>query len=267
MPVAIVTGCSSGFGEALARGFTTAGFSVVATVRDPHSLAASLRGSVDVVTLDVTDQASRAAAVDAVVERHGRIDVLVNNAGVSFFGALEDTPGPVLHQMFDTNFFGPLALSALVLPVMRRQGAGRIVNITAIGAILCTPFLGAYCASKHALDAAATAMDVEVRPFGVRVSSVLPAQFKTSMRDKSPKHGISEPYAEVGERLAAGFRERGAAAMTDLTPVVDAALHAATAERPRCRYVVGRGSASMLDGVLPELDAIKRIEDERAGHR
>lgn len=265
MAVAMITGCSSGFGEALAIGFAEAGFDVAATMRKPDSAPAGVAGVATCIALDVVESASREAAVKEVVHRLGSIDVLVNNAGISFFGALEDTSEAVLRQVFETNFFGPLELTRLVLPVMRQQGGGRIVHVTAIGALLCTPFLGAYCASKHALDAAGAAMDVEARPFGVRVSSVLPAQFRTSIGDKSPKGETSSPYAELGARLGAGFRERGAAALTDLSPVVDAALHAATSQEPRTRYVVGKGSASMLDGIMPELDALKAIEDERAG--
>ena len=265
MSTAMITGCSSGFGEALAIGFARAGFEVAATMRRPEAAPAAVAEVATCVGLDVVDPVSRRAAVDEVLDRFGSVDVLVNNAGISFFGALEDTPEAVVRQVFETNFFGPLELTRLVLPSMRQQGGGRIVHVTAIGALLCTPFLGAYCASKHALDAAGAAMDVEARPFGVRVSSVLPAQFRTSIGDKSPKGEMSAAYTELGARLGEGFRERGAAALTDLSPVVDAALHAATSEEPRARYVVGKGSASMLDGLMPELDALKTIEDERAG--
>jgi NAD(P)-dependent dehydrogenase (short-subunit alcohol dehydrogenase family) len=109
-------------------------------------------------------------------------------------------------------------------------------------------------------------MDVETRPFGVRVSSILPAQFRTSMGANRLRGEPSDAYRALATHLMNGFQERAAAALTDLSPVVEAALHAATSETPRSRYVVGAGSASMLDAIMPELDALKAIEDARAGH-
>lgn len=266
MAVALITGCSSGFGEALAVGFAENGFTVAATMRRPEAAPESVRAAATVYQLDVTDASSRSSAVNSVLSDLGSIDVLINNAGIGYFGSLEDTPEDVIRKVFETNFFGPLELTRSVLPAMRAQGSGRIIHITAIGAVLSSPFLGAYCTSKHALDAAGAIMDVETRPFGVRVSSILPAQFRTSMGANNQRAEPSDAYQVLATRLLSGFQERAAAALTDLSPVVEAALHAATSETPRSRYVVGAGSASMLDAIMPELDALKAIEDARAGH-
>src|SRR5262249_44638375 len=155
------------------------GDTVVATMRNPAAAPASLRAPVALATgrlhlsqLDVTDNVSRNAAVKGTLDRHGRIDVLVNNAGVGCSGSLEDTPLELLRRVFETNFFAPHEMMRSVLPIMRDQKSGRIVNISAIGAIFATPLYSAYCASKHALDSISVGADIDVRSFGVRVISV-----------------------------------------------------------------------------------------------
>ncbi len=263
--IALVTGCSTGFGEAIALGLAGAGFGVVATMRKPEKASDALKSAgIPVVALDVTDAGSRRAAVARVVADFGRIDVLVNNAGVALRGSVEDTPEEQLRSLMDTNFIGPVELTRLVLPVMRRQRSGRIVNVTAIGALLCSPFLSAYCASKHALDAVTCALDVEARALGIRVSSVLPGQFKTAIGGNMVQIPVGDAYKPVSEELGRKFQQRVAEAETDLTPVVDAVLAAATDVEPHPRYVVGKGSALLLPPVVGALEDIHRIELERA---
>ena len=264
--VALITGCSSGFGEAIALGFVRQGYTVVATMRDLDRAPEAVAEACDLLTLDVTDIDSRSRCVRSVLDRYGTIDVLVHNAGIAYFGPLEETPEDVSRAVMETNYFGPLELTRAVLPRMRAQGSGRVVFVTAIGALLCSPILGAYCASKHAVDAAVAALDVEVRPFGIRTASVLPAQFRTELMAKAPAASVSEVYRSIVDRLMSGFAERTAAAPTDLSPVVDAVIEAATAEAPRIRTVVGGGGARMLDRLIPELELIKASEDERAGY-
>src|ERR1044072_4114867 len=178
MALCLITACSSGFGEAIALRFADRGDSVVATMRNPEAAPAALKGraNIELVPLDVTDEASRQAALDHAISRHGRIDTLVNNAGIAAFGSIEDTPDELSRRIFETNYFGPVALMRAVLPIMRSQGGGRIINVTALGAIISTPLLGVYCASKHALDWAAAVVDIEGRPFGVRAPAVPPRQ-------------------------------------------------------------------------------------------
>ncbi|HMN80467.1 MAG TPA: SDR family oxidoreductase [Burkholderiaceae bacterium] len=262
--VVLVTGCSSGFGEAIATGFQKAGYTTVASMRNVDAATSALRTcGAEIVALDVTRDESRKAVVDDVIRRHGRLDVLVNNAGVSGRGPVEDIPLEMLRSVMETNFFGPFALTQLVLPHMRRQKSGRIVNVTAIGALLCTPFLSAYCASKHALDAVGAALDVEARALGIRTTSVLPGQFKTAIGAKGKTAEYGAAYRPVADILAEQFKQRAAEAPSDLSAVVNAVMEAATAADPKPRYVVGGGSALLLPPVVEALESIHRIEHQR----
>ena len=272
MAVVLVTGCSSGFGEAIALGFVRRGDTVIATMRKPDQAPASLRTAADeadsrleLAPLDVTAAQSRANAVKKVVDRHGRLDVLVNNAGVGHAGSLEDTPLDMLRLVFETNFFGPHEMMRLVLPVMRQQGAGRIVNVTAIGAIFATPLYNAYCASKHALDSVSAGADIDARAFGVRVVSVLPGQFKTSIGDKRLPGTTSQVYEAIAASLTKARQQRAGDVLTDLSPVVDAVITGATHPDPKTRYAVGKGMAEMLAPVIAELDKLQAFDLRRAG--
>lgn len=241
----VVTGSSSGFGRAIVEGFARRGDTVIATVRRPEDNqdlvreATGQRGAVHLVQLDVADDASRHAAVAQILGEHGQIDVLVNNAGMIYIGSVEDTPSEVNERIFATNYFGPVELTRLVLPAMRASGAGRVVNVTAIGAVLCTPFLSSYCATKHALDATSCALDLEVRPFGIRVSSVLPGAFRTEIIGKMPEGSDSDAYAASTGDFRDGLQQRIASASDDLSAVVDAVVDAATSASPEARYQVG----------------------------
>lgn len=273
MAVVLVTGCSSGIGRALALGFLARGHDVVATMRRPQDggdgvlreLAADPTCAVSLAALDVTDPASRRAAVDTVLARHGRIDVLVNNAGVLDVGAVEDSSQDATRRIFETNYFGPVALCRAVLPPMRKQGSGRIVNITAIGAVLSTPFLGSYCASKHAMDALTACLDLEVRPFGVRVSSVLPGSFRTAIADHEMDASDGPAYADRAGTFRAGFRSRIAQAPEDLSELVERTVEAATTAEPRARYVVGTGAADAVRPFADDLEILHRAEATRLG--
>ena len=267
MAICVITGCSSGFGEAIARAFADRGDTVIATLRDPSSAPTSLTGWANVAfaALDVTDAAQRRAVIDDTVARHGRIDILVNNAGITFSGSVEDTPEEMSRRIFDTNYFAPVEMMRLVLPVMRAQGGGRIVNVTAIGAFLVTPLLSIYCASKHALDSAAASVDLEGRPFGVRAPSVLPGQFKTAIVDKAPPPAVSPPYRGIADALAASRAERAADVQTDLGQVVAAVIAAATDPEPKARYLAGIGIALALEAPLAEMERLHAFDAARAG--
>ena len=266
MSVVLVTGCSSGFGEAIALAFAERGDTVVATMRNPDGAPTTLKGrkNVDVAPLDVTDDASRRAAVDEVIRHHGRIDTLVNNAGIVASASIEDTPEELSRRIFETNYFGPVALIRAVLPILRGQGGGRIVNVTAIGAILCTPLLGVYCASKHALDCVSAVLDLEGRPFGIRVSSVLPGQFKTPLLVKATEI-VTERYRGIHDTLQAARAAQAADVLTDLGPVTDAVLAAATDPIPKPRYLAGIGLALTVEPSMAELDRLHALSAQRCG--
>lgn len=266
MAVCLITGCSSGFGEAIALAFARRGDTVIATMRNPAAAPESLRSAanIEIAPLDVIDEASRTAAIESAVARHGRIDVLVNNAGISGAAPIEDASDAVVREMFEINLFAPLALMRAVLPVMRDNGGGRIVNITAIGAVIATPLLGIYCATKHALDCASAALDIEGRPFGVRVPTVLPGQFQTPILGKS-KPVISDPYLDMAAALKAVREATAADFLTDLTPVTDAVIAAATDPEPQQRYVAGVGLATKILPAVAELEKLHAFSAVRAG--
>ncbi|MBB4199886.1 hypothetical protein CCR94_03495 [Rhodoblastus sphagnicola] len=266
MPVVLITGCSSGFGEALALAFATHGYRVVATLRKPEAASPKLKALADekpddflFASLDVASAASRKAAVDFAVTRFGRLDVLINNAGVGARGAFEDTPESQWRTMFDTNLFGPLELSRLVLPIMRAQGGGRIINVTSVAAVLKTPLMAAYCASKHALDTATAALDIEARGFGVRAICLMPGPFKTALPQKSLDREASAPYAAIAAHFNATFDAMEAKAPEDLTPVIDAALAAATDADPALRYPAGVDAIPILPPILQALAPLQPI--------
>jgi NAD(P)-dependent dehydrogenase (short-subunit alcohol dehydrogenase family) len=266
MPVALITGCSSGFGEAIAFGFAQAGYQVVATMRKPRSASLRLQAlavenpaNFVIAPLDVTDAAMRQDVVALTLQRFGRLDVLVNNAGITARGAVEDVPEDLWRAIFDTNLFGPIELIRLALPIMRKQGAGRVINVTSVASFLKTPLLSVYTSSKHALDAVSAALDIETRSFGVRVACVMPGPFKTSLPQNSLDRKASPPYEKITERFNATFGAMEAKAPVDLSPVVNAVLAAATDPDPAIRYPAGTDAIAILPPILQSLAPLQKI--------
>lgn len=262
----LVTGCSSGFGEAIALAFAHRGDRVIATMRRPESAPPSLRalhdagtGQVVIAPLDVTDGSMRSQAIELATRLFGGLDVLVNNAGITASGSMEDTPEKVWRSIFETNFFGPLELIRLALPIMRRQGAGRIINVTSVAALLATPLLSAYSAAKHAMDAASSALDIETRSYGVRVTTVMPGPFKTRLPVSSLQLGPSAPYEKITRSFKAVFGELEQRAPEDLSPVVQATLAAAFDADPKLRYTAGTDALRLLPPILQALEPLQRF--------
>ncbi|MEO6570172.1 MAG: SDR family oxidoreductase [Ilumatobacteraceae bacterium] len=267
MAVVLITGCSSGFGRAAATAFAARGDDVVATMRDP-ARATSVGGvaegidrldGVVVDRLDVSEASSREAAVARTLDRFGRIDVLVNNAGVSALGPTEEMPDEVFRAQFETNFFGPFALIKAVLPGMRERRSGRIVNITSIGALSSSGFYAAYCATKHALDAVSLGMDIELQPFGIRVATVVPGGFNTSIVANRVTEAEQAASNYPRARDAIDEYEARMVGKDDLSPVIDAILAAATDVDPRARYLVGTGTAELLVPLVAEGETIHAV--------
>jgi NAD(P)-dependent dehydrogenase (short-subunit alcohol dehydrogenase family) len=208
VPVTLITGCSSGFGLLAAVRFARGGHHVVATMRDPgrsgdlDRAAAEAGVDVEVAALDVTDDASVSSAVAGVLERHGRIDVLVNNAGVGIHGAVEDVPLQDVGTVFDTNLFGVLRMVKAVLPSMREQRSGVVVNVSSLAGRVAAPFSGVYAASKYALEAVSEALHYELSVFGVRVALVEPGGFPTSfdVNRRQAGDGADSPYRDLETR-------------------------------------------------------------------
>ncbi len=237
---------------------------MVATARDPSRASGLLAAAAELDTitverLDVTDQGS----INNTIARHPTIDVLVNNAGIGVLGALEAVDDIQLRQVFDTNVFGALAVARAVLPNMRERKTGRIVFMNAIGGILTTAYLGAYCATKHALDCIAAVLDLETRPFGIRVSSVYPSAFQTSMGGNLVlEPGDGTPYAEVTHTYFEGLKHRIENGPADLSPVVNAVLDAATNPDPPLRYLVAPHLAEVME---PALNALQELHTREIG--
>jgi NAD(P)-dependent dehydrogenase (short-subunit alcohol dehydrogenase family) len=242
----LITGCSSGVGHAAAKLFRAAGFETFATARDPAALDDLRALGCHVLALDVTDEEARRAAVSAVEREFGAVGVLVNNAGYGQYGPLEEISLDILRRQFETNVFGGLRLSQLVLPGMRRAGAGRIVTVSSVAGRVAVLGGGAYHASKFALEALADALRPEVEPFGVKVVNVLPGpiatNFEATLLKSIPDGGEDSPYAAFRKNLARRMHEfldpRGFGVMT-AEHVARVVLKAATAARPRTRYNVG----------------------------
>src|SRR5919109_3876099 len=200
----LITGCSSGIGRASAERLAARGWKVFATARRPESIADLGERRCETLALDVTDEESMRAAVEAVEESEGAVGVLVNNAGYSQSGAIETVPMERIRAQFETNVFGLIRMCQLVLPGMRRQGWGRIVNVSSIGGKLVFPGGSFYHGTKHAVEAISDAMRFEVRPFGVRVIIVEPGTVITPLGDTAlgSLPDATGPYAAFKEGLA-----------------------------------------------------------------
>ncbi|MGH3555851.1 MAG: SDR family NAD(P)-dependent oxidoreductase, partial [Mycobacterium sp.] len=193
----IVTGCSTGIGRATAQRLAKAGHVVYATARREESVADLRDAGARTLALDVTDEASMHAAVERVVAEQGAVGVLVNNAGYSQSGALETVPMADLRRQFETNVFGLVRMCQLVLPGMREQRWGRIVNISSMGANFTFPGAGAYHATKYAVEALSDALRFEVKKFGVDVVIIQPGLIRTEFA-ATAAHEIDAPSATGG---------------------------------------------------------------------
>ena len=186
MGPALITGCSSGVGYATALAFRAAGFETFATARNSAQLGDLRAAGCQVLTLDVTDEAARRAAIEAVERRFGSIGILVNNAGYGQYGPVEEILLDDMRRQFETNVFGSLRLSQLVLPAMRRTGRGRIVNVSSVAGRVSALGGGAYHASKFAVGGRLPdALRPEVEPFGIDVVNVLPGPISTVLRSRA----------------------------------------------------------------------------------
>jgi NAD(P)-dependent dehydrogenase (short-subunit alcohol dehydrogenase family) len=237
----LVTGVSSGIGREIAQLLAKRGARVFGTVRNLQS-ASSLR-SVELVRMDVTDDASVSEAVESVMREAGPVQFLVNNAGYSLMGALEETSVAEARQQYETNFFGVLRVTNAVLPGMRLLGEGRIVNISSVLGFLPAPYWGIYAASKHAVEGYTETLDHEIRRFGVRALLVEPAYTRTNLGGNTQSVKITlDAYADQRKRVTNATQqniERG----DDPRLVAEAVWKALTAKSPRLRYPVSKGVA------------------------
>jgi NAD(P)-dependent dehydrogenase (short-subunit alcohol dehydrogenase family) len=255
----LITGATSGFRRALAEAAVAAGDIVVAAARSPDrldDLVAAHPGQVSAVRLDVTDTHRCAMVVEEVVARFGRIDVLVNNAGRTQVGALEETTERELRDLFDLHFFGPAALTRAVLPHMRRAGRGAVVQMSSVGGQITAPGFGAYCATKFALEGLTQTLSQEV-DFGVTFLIVEPGAFRTGLFNPDAAY-TSAPMPEYAATVGptrAYLRSGDGTQSGDPAKAAQAILTALDAPDPPLRLVLGGDAIDSISNRLESLAA------------
>ena len=248
--VAFITGVSSGIGYAAAALLAERGFRVFGTYRSRRP--ANLAGAISLQQMDVNVDDSVERTVSAVVADAGRIDVLINNAGYALVGALEETSLTEARDQFDTNFFGTLRVTQQILPIMRRQGFGRIVNVSSILGLIPGPYMGIYTATKHAIEGYTETLDHEVRHFGVRAILVEPSFTNTSILENERTTAARlDIYAEDRAAVERAW-DRKVRNGSDPKDVAEAVYHAVAARSPRLRHPVGEAKTlSLLRRLVP----------------
>lgn len=249
-PVVLITGCSGGIGLALAEAFHARGCVTYASARRIEALAALATRGVRTLSLDVTDARSIAAAVAQVEERHGAVDLLVNNAGIPVMGPTAELPLEELRRQWETNLTAPVAMIQAVLPGMLRVGGGRVVNIGSVSGILTTPFAGPYCASKAALHSLNEALRMELKPFGIEVLLVQPGAIQSGFGASAKAQTAGQRWT-LYARHAEGIARRAGASQEHATPTpvfANDLVRAVLAPRPAPVIRLGAGS-----GLLPWL--------------
>lgn len=256
--VAIVTGSSSGIGFETSLTLARNGFHTYATMRKLEGektkplteVAKSENLQLQAIELDVDDDKSVADAINTIVEERERIDVLINNAGYALGGALEDSSMDEIKAQFETNFFGAVRATKAVLPVMRRQGAGKIVNITSMGGRIAIPLSSSYHGSKFALEGLSESIRYELEPFGIKVILIEPgavgSNFWKNIKIAKSSSDSKSPYTQFGNKILKAYEQME---QNTISPSVVAKtiLDAVTSNNPQLRYVVGEDAAKTLE--------------------
>jgi len=267
-PVWFITGCSTGFGHELSKTLLEAGYRVVVTARDPAKIADLVAPYPETglaLALNVDQPAQIAAAVKAATARFGRIDVLVNNAGYGYLAAVEEGEDAEIRAMFETNVFGLAAMCRAVLPILRAQNSGTIVNISSMGGVCGFPGIGYYNATKFAVEGLSEAMAKETAPLGVKVLIVEPGPFRTDWAGRSlktPKNAI-DAYGETAVARRKATQAYSGTQAGDPVRGVRAIIETVEAEHLPLRLVLGSVAqdviAARTEGFLAELRAGKDV--------
>ena len=278
--VALVTGTSSGIGLFTAVHLAEAGFTVVATMRDTAKAgalreAASAAGvAIEVRALDVQDAVSIVSCVSAAVSAHGRLDVLVNNAGSGFLGTLEDTSFAQLTDVMDVNFFGVWRATEAVFPIMRAAGRGRIISVSSVGGLIGQPFNDAYCAAKFAVEGMMESLAPVAKRLGIHVSLIEPGPVNTEFvarvldrRVQVDGPNAADPYAAMRASYLAGTEQAFAAVGQTGADVARVIVEAATAEHPHLRYTTSDLARTIVSRkyVDPTGDSVLALNGSRLG--
>ena len=262
-PVWFITGCSTGLGRELARQLLERDYRVVVTARRPETLADLAGPHAEralVLPLDVTDPAQVAAAVPATLERFGQLDVLVNNAGIGYFGAIEESEEREVRRMFEINVFGLAAMTRAVLPVMRRQRRGHIINIASVAGIRAFPAIGFYNATKFAVVGLSESLAQEVAPLGIRVTIVEPSGFRTDWAGRSANEAPEEiaDYRETAGKNRRAIRMASGNQPGDPERAASAIIAAAESPEPPLNLLLGKAA---LRGARRKIEEMQRDFD------
>ncbi|WP_279359033.1 oxidoreductase [Methylobacterium indicum] len=267
-PVWLITGCSTGFGRELARLVLARGWRAVVTARDAARVADLASGAEDralALPLDVTKPDQVAAVVAQATQRFGRIDVLVNNAGYGYQASVEEGEEDKIRAQFDANVFGLFAITRAVLPVMRAQGSGHVVNITSVAGLIGFPGSGYYAASKHAVEGWSDALAAEVGPLGIRVTCVEPGPFRTDWAGRSLVQTPSRiaDYAETAGARMASTAEKSGTQAGDPVRAAEAMIRLTETSSPPRHLVLGafgfEAVTERLRGRLKEIEASEAV--------
>lgn len=245
----LVTGASSGIGKAIASYFMHKGWNVAATMRNPQNEKDLKEGdALKLVALDVTNKASIDNAIEEVVKAFGNIDVLVNNAGYGAVGIFEKSTQEEIQKQFDVNVFGVMQMTKAILPYMRKQKSGTIINITSVGGRLTFPIYSVYHATKWAVEGFAESLQYEVKPFGIRIKNVEPGAIKTDFYSRSQNLFENKNITAYDNYEQVVFKNTQQAGENAPGPeiVAKAVYKAATDTSYRVRYFVGNAQAGML---------------------
>jgi NAD(P)-dependent dehydrogenase (short-subunit alcohol dehydrogenase family) len=258
-PVWFITGCSTGFGRELAQAVLARGWRAVVTARDPAAvadLASAHPGLALPLKLDVTSPADIAAAVAQAKASFGRIDVLVNNAGYGYLSAVEEGEDEEVRAMFEVNFFGAVNTIKAVLPVMREQGAGHVVNITSVGGLVGNPGSGYYAATKFALEGLGEALARETRELGIKVTTVEPGPFRTDWAGRSLKQTRQsiDAYASIAGKRRADVAAHSGQQPGDPARAALAIIAAVEAVSPPSNLVLGKPGLEAVRAKLGRLN-------------
>ena len=257
-PVWFITGCSTGFGLELAKRAIEQGYRTVVTARDLSKLEGyAATDNVLVLKLDVTKPDEVAAAIEATIARFGRIDVLVNNAGIGYFAAVEESEEDEVRKMFDVNVFGTGRMIWAVLPGMRKQRAGCIVNISSLAGLRGFPAMGYYNATKFAVEGLSAALRQEVEPLGVQVMVVEPSGFRTDWAGRSANESKQQidDYAATAGQVRAAVRASSGKQPGDPVRAAKAIIQAVASGQPPHHLLLGNDA---FEGAMARLDHLRK---------
>ncbi len=262
-PVWFITGCSKGFGKELAKLVLARGWRAVVTARkvdEVQDLVAGHEAEALALTLDVTDATQAATAVEQAIQKFGRIDVLVNNAGYGYLAAIEEGEDEAVRKMFETNFFGLVELTKLVLPGMRERRSGHIVNFSSIGGLVSFGATGYYHATKYAVEGLSESLSIEVKPLGIKVIVVEPGPFRTEWSGSSilESKTVIEDYDETAGKRRKQTRQNSGKQVGDPVRAGEAIIKAVESDDPPLHLVLGKIA---LELAYKKLETVKQDVD------